>query len=77
MGWARLRIDGELLREALGLPIGTEFRGNCVGYNEVELLVRHDDIPNVPMVPGGELPLARPTIKKNVAVELVDWGVDK
>ena len=72
---ARVRIDGALLAEVLNLPVGTEIRGSpeC-GGGQVEILVSHGDLPEMPAV-GGTIPLASPSFISQPAVAFGGWGL--
>lgn len=81
MGYARMRVSFEVLRELLHLPAGTDIRGigipdDLVSCNDVELTIAHPDLKEIA---AGELPpLITPMYRKTAAtkasVELVDWG---
>ena len=66
---ARVRIDGALLAGVLNLPVGTEIRGG-----QVEILVSHGDLPEMPAV-GGTIPLASPSFISQPAVAFGGWGL--
>jgi hypothetical protein len=77
MGYARIRVSIDLLRERLSLPREADIKG--VGLpdtwdgSDIELTIAHPDLADVPV--GDRPPLIRPTFRKREAsVDLIDWG---
>ena len=74
---ARLLISGELLREVLHLPFGTEILGSGNYTNGVvEVFVEHHDLKDVALVEGECPPLVSPRFKKQEEVVFLGWGQD-
>lgn len=69
---ARIIVDFDVLRQALGLPEGAEIRGvsEAGRYLAIEVKVEHSDCPEVEE--GYVIPVVEPTF---VDGKLVDWGL--
>ena len=77
MGYARMRVSFEVLRELLHLPLGTDIRGiglpDDSSWDEAELTIAHSDLK--PVLVGELPPLITPTFRRTEAsVDLIDWG---
>lgn len=74
MGYARILVSAELLREALHLPRDTNilFAKMEAGFN-VELTVSHPDLVGGPS-PGELPPMATPTFRKQEPIVFEGWN---
>jgi hypothetical protein len=81
MGYARIRVSFDLLRDALHLPRLAEIKlvampsDPCDPYRleEAEILVAHPDLSDV-LAPDELPPLITPTFRRQEPVVFVDWG---
>lgn len=75
MGYARILVTTELLREVLHLPPDTNILfAKDDGQFNVELTVSHPDLVGGPG-PEGELPpLVTPTFRKQEPIVFEGWG---
>ena len=83
MGYARLLISGELIRQRFGFPDGTDIVGSLkhvggVVDGEIEIVVSHADIPDAERPEGSDLPVARPSFRNGPDGRpvMLDWGVE-
>jgi hypothetical protein len=78
MGCARIRVSFPFLRELLCLPVLTEIRHASMssdGYcDDVELIVSHPDLVDVPRSDGELPPLITPTFRKQEPVVFISWN---
>jgi hypothetical protein len=75
MGYARIRISGDLLREWMPLPLTASIVGSVASEEPgaVEIVVEDQALPELTI--GEKPPLICPTFRKNLPVEFVDWGL--
>lgn len=79
MGYARILVSAELLRQALHLPADTRV---CMAampreyssWEQIELTVAHPDLKDTPLQEGELPPLVCPTFKSQQPVVFVEWG---
>lgn len=79
MGYARILVSAELLRQALHLPTDTRI---CMAampreyssWEQVELTVAHPDLKDVPLREGEFPPIVSPTFQHQQPVVFVEWG---
>ena len=74
---ARVLITPEFLRGALHLPLTTEIVTACMldePYRMIEVTVRDPNLFDVELAEGEAPPLILPKFRRNVPVELIDWG---
>jgi hypothetical protein len=79
VGYARILVSFELLRELLHLPLRTEIKSIGLpaepssSWEVAELTIAHPDLKNI--LEGERPPLITPVFRKTEAsVDLIDWG---
>ena len=74
MGYGRILISGQLMREVFNFPPNTDFHGG-EHFDEAEVIVSHPDIPDTPRAKGEKLPLLRPCFCQQPPVVFKGWGL--